>query len=271
MQPHLNTQYAMKEEIRKELFRIEQQRDVKILYAVESGSRAWGFASIDSDWDVRYIYIHNLDWYLGIDDKKDNHEEILPNGIDLAGWEFRKALRLFRKSNPPMLEWLRSPIVYLQSYSAAERLRELTSEFFNPKSCLYHYLHMAEGNFRVYLQKDIVRVKKYFYVLRPILACDWIRQTGTMAPMEFHKLLDSHAAEENVKTEIRNLLKRKLAGEELNDEPKIKVLNDYLEQKLQFNRDYVKSLGPAPQPQTERLNELFRETINEAWGGGGNR
>lgn len=95
----------MTDEIKKELLWLELLHDIKILYAVESGSRAWGFASIDSDWDVRYIYIHKLHWYLKIDDRKDNQEEILPHDIDLAGWELKKALRLFRKSNQPMLEW----------------------------------------------------------------------------------------------------------------------------------------------------------------------
>src|SRR5438477_8449492 len=103
-------------EIQDELQRIEKQFEVRILYAVESGSRAWGFESKDSDWDVRYIYIQKPEWYLSIDDKKDNREEILPNQIDVAGWDLRKALKLFRKSNPPMLEWLRSPIIYLEKF-----------------------------------------------------------------------------------------------------------------------------------------------------------
>lgn len=204
-----------------------------------------------------------------IDDKKDNQEEILPNDIDLAGWELKKALRLFRKSNPPMLEWLNSPIVYLQQFTTANRLRDLTKEYFNPKSCLHHYLHMAEGNYREYLQKASVRVKKYFYVLRPILACDWIMQTNTMAPMEFSKLLDSQVTDQNVKIEIQNLLKRKMAGEELNEEPKIQILNDFLESKIQFYSDYVKSLGQISQPDTKRLDELFKHTLYEAWGENG--
>ena len=256
----------MTEEIKKELLRLEQQHDIKILYAVESGSRAWGFASTDSDWDVRYIYIHRLDWYLKIDDKKDNQEEILPNDIDLAGWELKKALRLFRKSNPPMLEWLRSPIIYLEQFSTADKLRNLVKEYFNPKSCLHHYLHMAENNYQAYLHKDNVRVKKYFYVLRPILSCDWIKQTNTMAPMEFQKLLDSQITDQNVKTEIKNLLTRKMSGEELNEEPKIQILNDFLEQKILYYNDYVKSYGQSIQPDTEKLNELFIHTINEVWG-----
>lgn len=255
----------MTEEIKKELFKLEQQHNIKILYAVESGSRAWGFASTDSDWDVRYIYIHNLDWYLSIDNNKDSQEKILPNDIDLAGWELKKALRLFRKSNPPMLEWLRSPIVYLQQFSTTELLRELTKEYFNPESCLHHYLHMAEGNFRKYLQKDVVRVKKYFYVLRPILACDWIKQTDTMAPMEFQKLVESQVTDEFVKIEIQNLLARKITSEELNEESKNQILNDFLEQKIEFYNNYVKTIQQPEQPDSEKLNELFRDTINEVW------
>lgn len=255
----------MTNQIQKELQRLEQQHDIRILYAVESGSRAWGFASTDSDWDVRYIYIHRLDWYMQIDDSRDNQEEILPNDIDLAGWELKKALRLFRKSNPPMLEWLHSPIVYLEEYTTAKKLRELTKEYFNPKSCLHHYLHMAEGNFNTYLQKEMVRVKKYFYVLRPVLACDWIRQTNTMAPTEFRILLDSQVTDPDVKREIENLLRRKSAGEELKEEPKIQILNEFLCEKIAEYNVYVKSIKSVRQPDTELLNRLFRETLEEAW------
>ncbi|REA64313.1 nucleotidyltransferase domain-containing protein [Dyadobacter luteus] len=255
----------MTEEILNELVRLEKQHDIKILYAVESGSRAWGFASADSDWDVRYIYIHKLEWYLQIDAQRDNQEEILPNDIDLAGWELRKALRLFRKSNPPMLEWLRSPIVYLQKYSTAAQLRHLTAYYFNPKSCIYHYLHMAEGNFQSYLQKENVRVKKYFYVLRPILACDWIKNTNTMAPTEFHELLESQVDDHLVKEEILNLLDRKSRGDELSEEPKIQVLHDFLEAKILFYKEYVKTVSQTIQPDTTLLNALFINTLEEAW------
>jgi len=255
----------MKEQIKKELLRLEHLHDIKILYACESGSRAWGFASTDSDWDVRYIYVHRLDWYLKIDEKKDSQEEILPNDIDLAGWELKKALRLFRKSNPPMLEWLRSPIVYLDQFSTADKLRALMKDYFNPKSCLHHYLHMAEGNYQAYLLKEIVRIKKYFYVLRPILACDWILQTNTMAPVEFDKLLESQVKEQNVKTEIQKLLTRKMAGEELNEEPKIEILNDFLDRKIKFYNKYVNSIEKSDPPETARLDSLFKQTIEEAW------
>jgi len=242
-------------EIQLELDRLEQEHDIKILYAVESGSRAWGFASTDSDWDVRYIYIHRLEWYLQIDDKKDSQEEMLPNDIDLAGWELKKALRLFRKSNPPMMEWLGSPIIYSENFSTAERLRELSKEYFSPKSCLYHYLSMADGNCKDYLTGELVPVKKYFYMLRPILACDWIAENGTMAPTEFDVLLNSQVSDSRVREEIDELLRRKSAGEELTQEPQNIVLSDFIKKKIEYYKEYVAQYGAFEQPPTQMLNE----------------
>lgn len=255
----------MIEEIKKEIGRLEAEHEIKILLAVESGSRAWGFASVDSDWDVRYIYVQKLEWYLKIDELKDSQEEILPNDLDLAGWELKKALRLFRKSNPPMLEWLRSPIIYTEQFSTARQLRELSAKYFDPKSCMYHYLSMAKGNFKEFLERDSVRTKKYFYVLRPVLACDWIRQTNTMPPIEFEKLLDSQVKDASIRREIDALLKRKIAGDELKEEPRIEILNEFLEEKIKFYGEYVGELAHPEKPGTALLDELFRETVFEVW------
>jgi len=255
----------MIEQIKNEILQLEVEQDIKILYAVESGSRAWGFASQDSDWDVRYIYIHNIDWYLQIYNGKDSLERILPNDIDLAGWELKKALRLFRKSNPPLLEWLRSPIIYYQRTNAAEKLRELSKVYFNARSCLHHYLHMAEGNYREYLQRDYVRVKKYFYVLRPILACEWIKRTGNMAPMEFDQLLAASDAPHEIKNEVYKLLQRKINGEELNQEPKIQVLNNYLDDQITEYNTYIKEVTQNEMLDATLLNNFFKTIMASAW------
>lgn len=247
--------------IQTELQNLERQHDIKILYAVESGSRAWGFASADSDWDVRFIYLHQEEWYLSIDDKKDSIEIMLPGDLDLSGWELRKALRLFRKSNPPLLEWLNSPIVYLEEPFTVDQMRVAAAEYFNPKSCLYHYLSMALGNFREYLKRDLVRTKKYFYVLRPVLACMWIERTNTMAPTEFQKLLDAEVKEEYLKLEIEKLLARKMSGEELSEEPKIEVLNAFLEEKIEYYTEYLKQFDVSKKPDTETLNQIFRISL----------
>lgn len=256
----------MIEEIKDELSRIEERNDIKILLAVESGSRAWGFASTDSDWDVRYIYVHRVDWYLRIDQYKDSQEEILPNDIDLAGWELRKALGLFRKSNPPMLEWLRSPLVYLEQFSTADQLRELSDRFFNPRSCMYHYLSMAKGNFNEFLKdRELVKIKKYFYVLRPVLACDWIETKNTFPPMELENLVEAQVSNARVRDEINRLLARKIAGEELNEEPRIDILNELLADKIKYFSELVGEIETIDRPQTEILDGLFRSTLNEVW------
>lgn len=255
----------MIEEIKKELARIEKESEIKILLAVESGSRAWGFASVDSDWDVRYIYIHPLDWYLKIDDLKDSQEEMLPDDLDFAGWELKKALKLFRKSNPPMLEWLRSPIVYTEQFSTAEKLRALSEKYFNPKSCMYHYLSMAKGNFKEFLQREQVRTKKYFYVLRPVLACDWIRRTNTFPPIEFEKLVAAEIADAQIAREIEELLARKIAGDELKEEPRIEMLNEFLKEKIEFYSEFVDKIEASDKPDTDLLDALFKETVFEVW------
>lgn len=255
----------MNNQIKIELNRLEQQYDIKILYAVESGSRAWGFASLDSDWDIRFIYLHTLEWYLSIDEKPDTIEMILPNNLDFSGWDLRKTLKLFRKSNPPLLEWLQSPIVYHQQYNTIGKLRELAAEYFDPKSCMYHYFNMGVGNFREYLQKDIVRLKKYFYVLRPILACQWIEQTGTMPPMEFKKLVDTQISDKRLKIKIEQLLMRKTNGEELSEGPKIQIINEFLSERIDYFKQYLQLFQSLKPVSTYKLDELFRSSLWEVY------
>jgi predicted nucleotidyltransferase len=256
----------MLEEIKKELQNLEVKYGIKILYAVESGSRAWGFASQNSDWDVRFIYVHQYDWYLSVDEKKDNIEIILPSDIDLAGWELRKALLLFKKSNPPLLEWLNSPIVYKDVYGLADELRENREAYFNPKSCIYHYLHMAGRNYSAYFKETGVRVKKYFYVLRPLLACNWIEKTGTMAPMEFSTLLDAETLNDSIREEIKKLLVRKMAGEELDIGGRIPLLDEYIEHKMNHFKEILREFDFSLQPSDGELNTIFRQTLLDVWG-----
>ncbi len=166
----------MKEIILQSLKQIETDFDVKVLYACESGSRAWGFPSKDSDFDVRFIYIHRPEWYLSIDQKRDVIELPINDLLDISGWELTKALRLFRKSNPPLMEWLGSGIEYYRAYSLFDRMTQLKEEAYLPKASIHHYLSMAKGNYREFLLGEQVKIKKYFYVLRPILATIWIER-----------------------------------------------------------------------------------------------
>jgi len=127
---------------------------------------------LDSDYDVRFIYVRPREWYLSFDveRRRDVIEYPIVDEIDCSGWDLRKALYLFTRTNGALLEWLNSPIRYIEAGSLASRLRTLVPKAINTVALCYHYSHMARGNAREYLIKDKVRLKKYFYVLRPLLA-----------------------------------------------------------------------------------------------------
>ncbi len=257
----------MTPEIIKNLQEIEHLQQVSILYAVESGSRAWGFASRNSDYDVRFIYIHQPDWYLSIREKRDVIEIPINDDLDISGWDIRKALGLFTKSNPPLLEWLGSPIVYLDNFQFADRLRAMLQDSFSPQRCMHHYLHMAQGNYREYLKGEMVRLKKYLYVLRPILACLWLEKYGTMPPTEFSRLHHDASLSITLDNAIEQLLQKKMTGEELNAAPQIPVLNQFIEQQLDhFN--LVAGERPTPVVDYDVLDALFREMLHVCYQSG---
>ncbi|RUT30553.1 nucleotidyltransferase domain-containing protein [Paenibacillus zeisoli] len=257
----------MEDKIRLELQQIEQEEKVRILYACESGSRAWGFPSKDSDYDVRFIYIREVEWYLSIHEKRDVIERPISDLLDINGWDLKKALYLFRKSNPPLLEWLQSPIQYLETSTVAEQIRRISPLTFSPRSCMYHYLNMARGNFRDYLTGDTVRIKKYFYVLRPLLACGWIERNGTMPPMEFDYLVRELIPEDSeLNRAIRELLDRKKAGDELDYEPRLTRIHEYLIEQIAYYEKTIIEQKQADGGLDGQLDKLFIGALQEVWG-----
>ena len=248
------------------LHAIQDQETVRILYACESGSRAWGFPSRDSDYDVRFIYVRQRDWYLSIDleRRRDVIERPISAQLDVSGWDLRKALQLLRKSNPPLLEWLNSPIVYLDQYDAAAHFKRLLPAYYSPTACMFHYLHMARGNYRNYLRGDQVWVKKYFYVLRPLLAIKWIEADYGVVPMEFSALVDAVITDPALKREITALLERKKAGDELDRGPRNEIISTFIEGEI-TRLDAVPVPPTQSTPSIEELNQLFRHLIETAW------
>jgi predicted nucleotidyltransferase len=257
---------AVVEDVRRRLDHVETIENVRILLAVESGSRAWGFPSKDSDYDVRFVYIHPPEWYLSVDTdfRRDVIERPIIDEIDLSGWEIRKALLLFAKSNPPLLEWLASPLVYKDTQTLAPRLRDLLPGYYAPNASLYHYLHMAQGNFKDYLRGDVVWVKKYFYVLRPLLAVRWIEQGRGPVPMLFTDVLATITDNPALVSTIENLRSRKMAGEELDRGPAIPVITEFVSSEL----SRLEQLHPERKvqyPGFKPLNELFRSVLSETF------
>jgi len=243
--------------VRDALARIEAERNVRVLYACESGSRAWGFASRDSDYDVRFLYVHRRDWYLSVEERRDVIELPIADDLDVSGWELRKALRLLLKSNPPLLEWLKSPIVYGCDPAFVAEFRELAEEFYSPRRCFAHYLHMAFGNWRHYLLgRELVSLKKYLYVFRPLLACRWIERQLGQVPMLFEELVEGVLEEAEVHSALDALVARKRSAEELAVEPPVEALSRFIAEEL----PRLEALN-APEEsagEMEELNRFFR-------------
>lgn len=171
---------AVVRRIRERLGSLEVGYRVRVLHAIESGSRGWGFASPDSDYDGRCLYVHAPDWYFSVFEQRDVIEAPIEDedGVvfDVNGWDLRQALRLLARSNPVLIEWLQSSIVYQGMPGFARAMPALAEKFYSPKAAYYHYFHRARKNFREHLLGDSIRLKKYFYVVRPVLACMWIEK-----------------------------------------------------------------------------------------------
>jgi hypothetical protein len=252
------------DEILSRLKKIQSEENIKIVYACESGSRAWGFPSSDSDYDVRFIYIRRPEFYLSIDEGRDVIEYAIIDDIDLSGWDLKKALKLFRKSNPPLLEWLQSPIVYMKQYSVSEEIKSLLPIYYSPLSCMHHYSNMAEGNVRDYLRNDKVWLKKYFYVLRPVLACNWIENELGPVPTEFEKLVEAIVKDEALKKAIDDLIKKKKEGAELSWGDRIPEISQFIENEI-VRLKMKKFKFSKKNYDTEKLNKLFRSALKEVW------
>ena len=256
----------IQEQIQEALKRIENEHLVKILYACESGRRAWGFASVDSDYDVRFIYLHKPKWYLSIDieHRRDVIELPISNALDVSGWDLRKTLQLFQKSNSPLWEWLGSPIIYQEEFSVIQNMRQLAKTCYSPIACQYHYFKMAKNNNPDYLADEKVKLKKYLYALRPVLAVIWLEKQLGVVPTEFQKLVDGVVTDQNLTDAIARLVKIKMAGREKDVGDIFPEISNFLNTELQRmeEQEFEKRTGNCP---VEELNNLFRQALDEVW------
>lgn len=220
--------------VAEQLAALEAEHGVRVLYCAESGSRAWGFGSPDSDYDVRFIYAHPADWYLRLIEPRDVIEKgIDADLIDLNGWDVRKALRLLLKSNPAFFEWLVSPIVYRDDGVFADAARPLFLAHAAPMTLAGHYQSIARGQW----QREIAdtatpRLKKYFYCIRPLLALQWVADRQTPPPMAIDDLRAATHVPPAVNREIDQLLLAKRSTPELGTGPRIGVLDAWIEASL---------------------------------------
>lgn len=250
----------MKEIIQKKLEEIEKQEHVKIILAVESGSRAWGFESADSDYDVRFIYVREPEMYLRLDPIRDVIEWQLDEVFDISGWDIKKTLQLLYKSNPTLFEWINSPIIYKETEEALE-LRNLANGYFDVKKSVMHYLNMTSTTFNNYLQDDMVKLKKYFYAIRPILAAKYVLENKIQPPVKFSELKET-MLNDVINDEVNHLLELKINSNETQYITVINCLNQYIENNMNEIKNYANSITES-HFEWDRLNQYFLKLLQQ--------
>lgn len=244
--------------IERRLAAIERDFGVEIFYACESGSRAWDFASPDSDYDVRFLYRHPRDWYLSLNEQRDVIETPIEGVYDINGWDLRKGLRLALKANPVLFEWLSSPIRYLER-PLAEKFREAAFSVFDPVKAYRHYLSMARSQRRAYLLGETVRQKKYFYAVRPLLACQYLVAHRSLVPMRFFDLMDAVAPPAEVRDALVEMLRTKRQASEAAEAQRLPVLDRWIEQSLEALE--ARAPDSVAMADREPLERFFRSAI----------
>jgi predicted nucleotidyltransferase len=256
-----------REEVLRRLREIEEANGARILLAVESGSRAWGFHSPDSDYDVRFIFVRSEDEYLSLSLPRDVIETPIEGLFDVNGWDLSKALRLMIKGNSVVHEWLASPHVYRWSPRFVEALTPIAQAWRNAYADAHHYYGLlATQRGRFIAGRDEINLKKYFYVVRPALALQWLRERGGAPPMDLPGLLAGLTLPGDVSSALERLRAAKRASSEVGVGPPIAELDAYIEEQAQWGSE-AKGRPPSPDPELlERSNALFRSAVRAELG-----
>ena len=248
--------------VRLKLDEIEEKEHIRILHAVESGSRAWGFASPDSDYDVRFIYVRKQEDYLRLETTRDTIEWELDETLDINGWDIKKVLQHFHKSNATIFEWANSSIVY-KTTDEWKKIYEVGKQYFSCKSSMYHYYGTAQKTYNEYLNADSVKYKKYFYALRPVLAAKWIEKKKCPPPVLFQNLVDE-VLEDEMKDPVASLVEQKVKMAESDKAPKIDVISNYLVENIAYLKGLMGEGQPDDRkPEWDGLDKAFLELVSE--------
>ena len=237
---------------------IEKEKKIKILYACETGSRAWGFPSSDSDYDVRFIYMHERDWYLSLSQRKDTIEH-MDGDLDITGWDLRKSLVLLKKSNATLIERFQSPIEYFSAEEFKRAFKSLIEAYYSPTAVFFHHYSLAKKFWEELKDKEEVKLKSYFYLIRSLLSCNWIVKDKTVLPMDIEglmKLIDTER-----RAEVRDLIKLKEGVDEKYLYKKSESLDKWVRSLFEMLDSSKENLGVS-KADNSGLNRFFLKMIN---------
>jgi predicted nucleotidyltransferase len=253
----------MQDKIQHYLEQLEQEKEITILLACETGSRAWGFPSPDSDYDIRILYCHTKDWYLSLNDKKDSIDVMYENNdIDITGWDLRKSLKLLAKSNAALLERIQSPIVYKSQAEFVEQLVPIAQNHYSKISTIHHYLSMAKRFVDEVNEGPDYKLKTFFYGLRSAMACKWILEKDEMPPIKFKKMYMNLNLDKKIVTRINELILLKATISESYKHSGEEDLRAFMGGVIKESDDKRKGL-PSAKGNMDDLNSLFINMITQ--------
>lgn len=245
--------------IKNILKEIEQKKNISILYACETGSRAWGFPSPDSDYDVRFIYMHPRDWYLSLSERKDTIEH-MDGDLDVTGWDLKKSLILLNKSNASLIERFQSPIEYYSVEGMKDDFKSLIESCYSPIAVFFHHYSLANKFWEEMKDKETYKLKSWFYLVRSLLSCNWIVNDNTVLPMHIEGLMKYSSYDVN--TEIRTLIKLKSTVGEKYLHKKDDQLNDWIAGLFKM-LELKKTNLSVNESNMEALNNFFLKKLYE--------
>lgn len=245
--------------IQQYLAEIERRHDIRILFAIESGSRAWGFASPDSDYDVRFIYVKHPHEYFNLGKRKDTLEYYPAPEMDMVGWDLGKYLKLIYKSNSVAFEWANSPIVYRKT-AQWKQIAAIIGSYFNTKAAIYHYYGEGAHIFKANEHNSTISYKSYLYILRVILAARYIQRHNTVPPMPFEDLVADNLPEE-LQQCVREIMELKTIIKEKDKEKRYSDLDAFITAELPELKAYAESLETGTPRDIGPLNRRFFTTV----------
>ncbi|MGN7437427.1 MAG: nucleotidyltransferase domain-containing protein [Alcanivorax sp.] len=255
----------IKEQILKTLDKIEEDHEVQILHAIESGSRAWGFHSPNSDYDVRFFYVHKRDWYLSIYPGRDVIEIPIDEVYDVSGWDLKKTLHLAMKSNAVVMEWLQSPITYRTNDDFTKSLGAFCNGCFNEKALIYHYVNLGlRQNEQTWRTSDTTQIKKYFYMIRPAMALRWMQKNpdNLLVPMNIQELMGGAEVPSEIHLIMNELIARKMQSEEKEMTQRVKELDDFIFNEYEEAEKRALSLPSAQSKDNSKADDVLRKWLS---------
>lgn len=237
---------------------IAADKKVKLLYACETGSRAWGFPSPDSDYDIRFIYMHERDWYLSLYERKDTIE-VMDGDLDITGWDLRKCLHLLKKSNAALIERFQSPIPYFIDDNFKQSFTGLIQQYYSPIAVFFHHYSLAQKFWEELKDQKEIKLKSYFYLIRSLLSCYWTTKDDSVLPMDIEGLMTK--IDDGRKSELRQLIQLKATVGEKYLHPADANLNEWIQQMFILLEQSQSNLT-INSKDSKALNSYFLQTVN---------